>query len=440
MKQSHRIITSIILITILAWSFDLWLYPIPWKIYPIRKELINVTGVIAFVMMSMIMLLAVRPKWLDQKIGLDKMYHLHKWAGIWAIIFAGLHYGIKLAKPLLLYFVEQGPKLKGAKPELTGIAAFLNDYTGVAKIAGEYIVYFLLVVLVLTLWQKFSYKFWRYLHKLMGPVFLILAFHAVILTPWNYWTQPIGLWVAFAIILGSICALISIFGLIGQRHTFSGTITSIKHYNNLVEVTCQLSGQWQHQAGQYAFFKHDALEGAHPFTISSSDQGDNIVRFSIKALGDYTNHLQTHLKINDKVEIEGPYGLFNYQDSNATQQIWIGAGIGITPFIAWVESMIQNKDHSKQVDLYYCIRDEEEAIYAQYLNQLCSQLPNVNLHIHYSNLQGYLTPDILIQNSEHTNDIWFCGPNAFIHSLKSGFKTCSLKDLPTIHQEIFQMR
>ena len=37
-------------------------------------------------------------------------------------------------------------------------------------------VWFLAAMLVITLWQRFPYHVWRYLHKLLAVVYLVLAF------------------------------------------------------------------------------------------------------------------------------------------------------------------------------------------------------------------------------------------------------------------------
>ena len=60
-----------------AWG-DVWWW---------RNQLILLTGVAAWALMSLIMVLAVRPAWLEKPLdGLDKSYRLHKWAGIGAIV------------------------------------------------------------------------------------------------------------------------------------------------------------------------------------------------------------------------------------------------------------------------------------------------------------------------------------------------------------------
>jgi predicted ferric reductase len=44
-------------------------------------------------MMSVAMLLSVRPKWMERPLnGLDKTYRLHKWLGIAGLVFAVIHW------------------------------------------------------------------------------------------------------------------------------------------------------------------------------------------------------------------------------------------------------------------------------------------------------------------------------------------------------------
>ena len=75
-----------------AWG-DVWWW---------RNQLILLTGVAAWALMSLIMVLAVRPAWLEKPLGgLDKSYRLHKWAGIGAIVLGLLHYGLQLSRSLL---------------------------------------------------------------------------------------------------------------------------------------------------------------------------------------------------------------------------------------------------------------------------------------------------------------------------------------------------
>ena len=126
-----KILYSVALVIVAVWVITLQGQTAPTDIWWWRKQLIYVTGLASFVLMSLIMLLAVRPRWLEKPLhGLDKMYRLHKWAGIWAIGLAVSHYVLKLSKDVLKVFFERGIK----EPRLE---TFLEMFRGVDS--GHYV-------------------------------------------------------------------------------------------------------------------------------------------------------------------------------------------------------------------------------------------------------------------------------------------------------------
>lgn len=406
-------------------SMDVWFW---------RKQLIYLTGIAAFAYMSLIMVLAIRPKWLEKPLnGLDKMYRLHKWAGIWAISLGVAHYAIKLSKSILTMYFERGAK--GPHEDW-----FLDMFRGSAKDLGEWAVYFSVVMLVVTLWKKFPYDKWRILHKTLSVFFLVIVYHSIVLTPAEWWLQPAGLFMAVCAAVGSWCAVLAIFGRIGAKRTYAGTVIKVMHLpNQIIEITCELGKQWSHEEGQFAFIKHAALGEKHPFTISSADNGDGQVRFAIKSLGDDTAHLYAAVKEGDKVNVEGPYGCFSYNEDSQTEQLWVAAGIGVTPFIAWLEGLQEQPEKAPKVTLHYCANNEQEGVYAKRLQALTETIDNITLVIHYSEQEGYLTADKLLQGTAQNTPIWFCGPSGFAKAIKTGMQKTG-RDLALFHNEYFEIR
>ncbi|MEJ1731466.1 ferric reductase-like transmembrane domain-containing protein, partial [Escherichia coli] len=74
------------------------------------------TGLLSIGLMSLVMVLAVRPAWLEGPLGgMDKIYHLHKWGGILAISFAAAHWLFEMASdPLKEMFGKSGRPAKDA--------------------------------------------------------------------------------------------------------------------------------------------------------------------------------------------------------------------------------------------------------------------------------------------------------------------------------------
>ncbi|AYM98438.1 reductase [Acidovorax sp. 1608163] len=388
----------------------------------------------AWALMSLIMVLSLRPTWLERPLGgMDKVYRLHKWAGIGAIVLSLLHYGTQLSKSLLVAWV--GRPVKAPRADW-----WLNTFRHLAEDMGEWAVWFLAAMLVITLWQRFPYHVWRYLHKLLAVVYLVLAFHAVVLVPPEWWVQPAGAFVAVATLAGVLCAVRSLAGRIGGSRRHAAQVVAVQaHPGGVVELECQVQGAWKHQAGQFAFLTLQAGEGHHPFTLVNADAGDGRVRFAIKALGDYTAQLAQRVAVGQSVWVEGPYGRFDFRQDRTPEQVWVAAGIGATPFVAWLESLVADPAQAPVVQLHYCVRHAGEAVFAQRMQQLCAQLPSVTLHVHHSDAAGPVAAEALLASAGPQASVWFCGPQGFGQALRGAMQRLGRRPR-SFHQELFQMR
>ena len=67
----------------------------------IRQQGLYLSGILSMALMSLVMVLATRPRWLEAPLGgMDRIYRLHKWAGILAVVFAVLHWASTKAPAL----------------------------------------------------------------------------------------------------------------------------------------------------------------------------------------------------------------------------------------------------------------------------------------------------------------------------------------------------
>jgi len=74
----------------------------------------------------------------------------------------------------------------------------------------------------------------------------------------------------------------------------------------------------------------------HPFTVASGSSARRL-QLAIRASGDETSRLYEVLQPGVTAVVAGPHGRFNYRRGGA-RQVWIAAGIGVTPFISWIRS------------------------------------------------------------------------------------------------------
>jgi predicted ferric reductase len=410
---------------------------LPWVI---RQEVLYLSGLLSIALMSLAMFLSTRPAWLETPLGgMDRVYRTHKWAGILGVSFAIAHWLVEevVGKILKATIGREG---RIPKEQFTGFLEVMRD---LAKDMGEWAFYVVLVMLAITLWKRFPYKTWRLTHLAMPVIYLMLALHAVMLAPTDYWAQPVGILLATLIAGGIYGALHSLVGRIGRKRQVNGVIVALEQpAPDVLTVRCQLGNGWRgHRPGQFAFVTFDAKEGAHPFTIASADRDDRTITFQIKTLGDYTRTLGNRLEIGQAVKVEGPYGRFDMsrQDTNA-QQIWIAGGIGVTPFLAWLDSL-QQTPSQVSADLHYCTRDRANDPFVARLEASCAAVPGIRLHIHGAQQGETLSAaDVAAaQAGSRRSEIWFCGPQGLAEKLKHELGLIGQGRF-RFHQEAFEMR
>ena len=143
------------------------------------------------------------------------------------------------------------------------------------------------------------------------------------------------------------------------------------------------------------------------------------------------------MHVGDVVKLEGPYGRFTFQGAQK-RQIWVGAGIGITPFISRMKALAAQSD-GKAIDLFH-----PTAVYDEHAIGLMArdaEAAGVHLHVLWSQRDGQLNAARLTElvPGWRDADIWFCGPAPFGQSLKKDLGALGLPE-SRFHQELFQMR
>ncbi len=428
----------------------LWLATAPFgglglSVFALRAPSLQGTGTLAMAAMSVAMVLATRPVFFEPWLGgLDKMYRLHKWLGISALVFAVSHWlWVEAPKWVVelgwLVRPARAARVPSAEPE-PAVWALLHGLRDPAEGLGEWAFYALVLLIALALWKRFPYGRFFQTHRLLPVVYLVLVFHAVVLTSDGSWTQPVGVVMALLMLAGIVAAITVLFRAVGRSRQAVAEVdaTSLPAGADVLQVEVRLKSRWAgHEAGQFAFVRFDAREGAHPFTITSPWTGDGRMVFLIKGLGDYTRQLPALLTSGDLLRVEGPYGTFNFV-SDQSRQVWVGGGIGITPFIARLQQLALRPD-GKAIDLFYTTATPRDGVVAR-LNA-AAQAVGARLHVMVDAVDGRLTAERLCSAVPDWRkaDVWFCGPAAFGKALR---RDLLAKGMPgrDFHQELFNLR
>jgi predicted ferric reductase len=406
-----------------------------------RRTLVVLSGIFVFAWMSGAMLLSLRLPWLESRLGgLDKLYRLHKWLGIGAGLLVFTH-----------WMAELLPKSMARSGWLTppvrhGGGGDKSQWMQLAQGAGEWIAYLMLALVILALIKRFAYGRFRFTHKLMSLIFLVGVYHGLMLLPRELWSQPIGWMVALFALIGGAAALYALAGRIGRRQRYPAKVERWRQtQNGVLEIECHTAAVWPgHQAGQFLLATFDEREGAHPFTIATDwDNTTSRLTLAIKPLGDHTRALSATLKTGQKVWLEGPYGAFTF-DADKTEnpakpapQIWIAGGIGVTPFLARLETLAKaDNGAGREIDFFYSVPDASHC--PARLAALC-QAAGARLHLRHTQGEGPQPASAIIERLRDDVSVWFCGPAGWGKALGKTLKAAGL-DMRRYHRELFEFR
>lgn len=383
----------------------------------------------AFVAMAINQYLAMRPKYLEPLFGgLDRIYRAHKWTGIAALLLILAHYLIT-------------PNFRG-KLLTTGLNELAQDF-------GEIGFYGLIVLGGISVVKRlprikveFPYHIWRQLHRFIGLFFIAIAIH------FNFIKRPFD-GIAWLAVYLNIFAVIGITSyLLTQLRAFTSRksyrITDVVKTGSATLVTAEPTGRpVKARPGQFAFISasRPGLREAHPFTIAGYHTGeDGVTRltFAIKPLGDFTRRLREEIAPGDMLMVEGGYGHFT-AERGGERQLWVAGGIGVTPFLAMARSM--SGMTGKKVHLFYCVRDTDEAIGLEHLDD-AGKHPHFSYTLHRSSTDGRVNADVMKAGAGFDldgADLWYCGPAAMRKAILKGFKDTSVK-LARVEFERFEFR
>lgn len=317
-------------------SFALTLLELPAATWPTSAAFSLGSGVAALSMMATAAVLASRWSWVESALGgLDRVYLAHKWLGVWALALASYHLVFKAGLDTwdTAPIVEVGRYWMRLVRQLSFVA--------------------LMFIVLLALNRKIPYNVWRWWHKLSGPLFLIVIGHWLTFPSPIRLASPAGGWLAALSTLGVVAAAWKL--LLYPRFAPHGEyrVTHFSPGAQAVHLTLEpVRNAIAFRPGQFGFLrlKEDGLREPHPFTIASGNTPDGKVEFVVRALGDFTHRLVAGCTVGMHADIYAPYGRFQ-RPSEARREVWIGGGVGISPFIAWLRDA--RPEDLEKVTLFY---------------------------------------------------------------------------------------
>ena len=374
-------------------------------------------GALSMTSMALVLVLAARWRIVDRILGgPDKSYGSHRWLGLFAIGGGLAHWA--LASPVGL----------GILPALAG----RGGDAGLIAMLG------LIVLTLAAMVRVIPYHIWKASHMLMGPLFLLAAFHTFfVASPLAVGAAP---W--------TLMAGVSIVGVIAWCQTLLRKLVPARlveveratPFEGGVDVTFRSKRPMpKFQPGQFAMLGHKSMRAeAHPFTIAGGDEMTR--RFVIRAAGDWTDNFVKTVKVGDRFRLGRGVGRFLPQiDSQRKEQFWVAGGVGITPFLSALERM--QPDVAARVTLIFGIRSRASAGAIEDVERHARRLPQLNLIVLSDDRNEGLTAPRLAQIIRDMNEdtqVYLCGPQGLKNMIVRAWAMAGMSG--RIYSEHFDFR
>jgi predicted ferric reductase len=388
----------------------------------------EISGLVGLSMYSLDLLLSGRFSFVEDFFGgMSRIYKAHH-------ILGGIAFILLMIHPLFI-------AVSYATSSLHEAAALLlpgTDWTidlGIASLALT------MTLLILTFYVDLPYEFWKFTHKFLGAVFILGAIHSFFVPSDISRNPALFNYMLFIVSLGVIPYLYRTVFYKFFINRLDYRIDEIDYLNpKIIEIFMTPEKEnLSYMPGQFIFigFEQKGLSNeVHPFSLTSSPT-DNYLTIAVKNEGDYTKRLM-ELSIKSRVKVEGGFGRFSYILYPIKKQIWIGGGIGITPFISMAKSLINYSGY--QIDLYYSAKNRAETIYLKLLTKISESGDGLRFIPYYSQTQGRLSAKNVFDISRDVpeREIFICGPPPMMKSLSEQFVKLGVKR-GRIHTEEFTM-
>jgi predicted ferric reductase len=384
---------------------------------PVANILPAALGALSMSSMALTLILAARWRIVDRIMGgPDKSYGAHRWLGFCALGGALGHWALasSVGAGVLPVLAESG-----------------EDVGNLAAIG-------LIVLTVAAMVRAIPYHLWKASHMLMGPIFLLAAYHTFfVASPLAVGAAP---W--------AVMAVASAVGLLAWGQTLLRkvaptrllTVESATPFDGGVDLTFRSEVPLKpFRAGQFATIAHNCARAeAHPFTIAGGDETSR--RFVIRSAGDWTADFVQTVQPGDTFRLGRGVGRFLPQTGvRRREQLWVAGGVGITPFLAALEQM--EPDSGARVTLIYCIRSRESAGAISDIEAHATRLPQLDLIVLSDRAQDRLTPARLtdiVRKMQKNSEVYLCGPEGLKSLVTDVWEIVGMSGC--IHSERFDFR
>jgi predicted ferric reductase len=368
-------------------------------------------GITAAILLCLTAMLAARLRPLEYVFGdMTRVYIAHGVCGL-------TMFGLVTLHPLLYVF--------GTLPETNAAAGVIVPFKLVALDWCSWIL--IALAIAPTLFVRLSYDRWRWTHLLLGAAVITTGISLVLTSEtFDTFTIPalrIYLGVLFITAVASVAYVSFVRRRVQPKHEYR--VVGAEHHEaaKAIEIHLEPVGApLSHRAGQFAYFDliDDRIQvkrdyEAHPFSIASAP-GDGPMKVVVEASGQHTGRIQEIAAMDEAhALVHGAYGMLGR--TYGPKQLWVGGGIGVTPFLALAEQT--TLDGTNDVVFVVAVDTPEQAFYMDRLRGYEAIYPGLRVILWPGKERGHPTIAALTEEVPDLVDrtLLLSGPEAMTHDL-----------------------
>jgi len=177
-------------------------------------------------------------------------------------------------------------------------------------------------------------------------------------------------------------------------------------------------------AGQYMDIEIPGTQTRRSFSPATTPSDDGIMEFLIRLQPDglFSQYLLNEAKISQRVNLRGPFGIFNLHHNGIRPRYFVAGGTGLSPVLSMVRAMQEEKD-PHETKLFFGVTHQHELFYYDELLKLAESMPKLTLGVavmlpepSWNGTTGTVV-DLLRQHlaeAQAKPDIYLCGPPGMV--------------------------
>jgi ferredoxin-NADP reductase/DMSO/TMAO reductase YedYZ heme-binding membrane subunit len=386
---------------------------------------IHTTGMLTLIFLALTLL--VTP--LRRFTGLSWLYIFRRSLGLYAFWYACAHL-------FIFYEFREGANLK-----LTVSEILHRPYLTIGTIA------LLLMVPLAATSTNWALRWmgptsWKWLHRLVYLTVILGVIHYYIEVK-----SDVRLPIAFAIVFGILLLYRVIMAIVDPLRSRAAIRAGTKRWTGDMRVAAITQETpdvktfsliphrgkipFPYHAGQYLTLtvRVDGKLVRRSYTIASTPTRPKDLQVTIKRndAGTSSRFLHDHVQIGDTITISAPSGEFTFDNTHETGIVLLAAGVGITPLMAILRSLI-DQNWPGQIHLIYANKTERDIIFRNELDTLAAAHPNVHLthtltrpDANWPYRTGRIDAALLEQTVPDiaTLPTYICGPEPMLHDTRT---------------------